>query len=324
MHSGQIIDILISWWPVFRLIFSTIGWFVILVQLARFVLQRKKSYTSLVHTNTLLFNQMQSAKLNQQIEVAVKQARCSKCGQCVDRAFEQDEPLDESLKHSVNVVEARNDFPVRKIPNSDGSSEHLQIDKHHVIFHVSRAKNSVSKLTRKFESVGISPKYNIHKSIPTILPRSYFANDDQRSSESPSANRADPAQSTPWMINQIHSQNQISAEPSDESSCSSSPEIHYRKTVQKSGNSPQRNSMENILERDDEWGNSCDNELVFLERSHSASDVRCVEDILQQERFSKCFSEYSISDLLNDFPSSDAEETTEDEVDLSLFLNRME
>lgn len=37
----------------------------------------------------------------------------------------------------------------------------------------------------------------------------------------------------------------------------------------------------------------------------AGNDVRTVDDILQQERFSKCYSEYSISDLLNDLPDDD-------------------
>lgn len=57
------------------------------------------------------------------------------------------------------------------------------------------------------------------------------------------------------------------------------------------------------------------------QRSNSGSriSVKTVEEILQQERFSKCFSEYSISDLLNDLPDDE----DGDDIELTKFLNRI-
>lgn len=316
-------ETLASWWPVSQVILSTIVYLVIVFQLTRFVIQRSKSHKAVVHSNIVRFNQMQSEKLSGQIEAAVKSARCSKCGQFIDSSSEQDEPEEIWPAKSVRLVEARNNYPVRRTIQADGSNENLNMDRQ-VVFNVSRTKNLVSRLTRKFENGGISPKYNHHKpSIPKILPKTYFGS--KRSNEAPvRANYSSVHQSTPSLLIISSSQIQNYGEPSDESSRSSSPEVRYRKsdTKRSGGSSQQRSSMDNILERD-EWANSSEGE-VFLERSHSASDVRTVEDILQQERFSKCFSEYSISDLLNDFPSETEEYTTEDEVDLTLFLNRME
>lgn len=45
--------------------------------------------------------------------------------------------------------------------------------------------------------------------------------------------------------------------------------------------------------------------------------VRTFDDILQQERFSKCYSEYSISDLLTDLPDND------DDIEFTSFLNKI-
>lgn len=42
--------------------------------------------------------------------------------------------------------------------------------------------------------------------------------------------------------------------------------------------------------------------------TNNRGSVRTIDDILQQGRFSKCYSEYSISDLLNDLPDDDDSE----------------
>lgn len=42
--------------------------------------------------------------------------------------------------------------------------------------------------------------------------------------------------------------------------------------------------------------------------ANNRGSVRTFDDIIQQERFSKCYSEYSISDLLNDLPDDDDSE----------------
>lgn len=50
---------------------------------------------------------------------------------------------------------------------------------------------------------------------------------------------------------------------------------------------------------------------IEYRKTSTATDrgnVRTFDDILQQERFSKCYSEYSISDLLNDLPDDDDSE----------------
>lgn len=314
MQFGQMMDLLISWWPVCQVILFIIGWSVIIVQLTQFVVQRIKSYKVNVYTNTLRFNQMQSESLKHQIEAAVKDARCSKCGQSINSSTEPDDE-DEDLwttKFTDKVAEARNHFPVKPIRTTDNST----ID-NNCILNVSRMKNRVSKLTRKFENTGVSPKYNLHKSIPVMLSRNYFVNETSSHEEPICANPS--VKPSPLIISTPQSQH--FAEPDDESSCSSSsPEVRYRKIERRSGSSL-RNSMDNILERD-EWANSSES-LIYLERSHSTSDVRTVEDIIRQERFSKCFSEYSISDLLNDI-TSEADDTIKDDVDLTLFLNRMD
>lgn len=51
--------------------------------------------------------------------------------------------------------------------------------------------------------------------------------------------------------------------------------------------------------------------------ANNRRSVRTVDDILQQERFSKCYSEYSISDLLNDLPDEDGDS------ELALFFNKI-
>lgn len=316
MHFGQTMETLISWWPIFQVALSTIGWTVIVVQLGKFITKRSTSYSNLVQSNILRFKQMQSANEERQIEAAVRTATCTKCGQFIDNSS-----TDEDEKFG-QIVEARNHLPQFGQTQTPivGSNDNNQTEKN-IAFNVSRTKSIVSKLTRKFENGGISPKFNQHKFKPTHLPKNYFFN--ERSNDIPANQTAKPM---PLIISKpIH--NSINMDPSDESSSrSSSPEVRYRRTSSNNKRttvSSQRSSMDNILERD-EWGNSSEGDgEVFLERSRSASDVRTVEDILQQERFSKCFSEYSISDLLNDFPS-DVEDTTEDEVDLTLFLNRIE
>lgn len=58
-------------------------------------------------------------------------------------------------------------------------------------------------------------------------------------------------------------------------------------------------SMEQMVE------DSEDVEYRNISIGNNRRSVRTVDDILQQERFSKCYSEYSISDLLNDMPDDD-------------------
>lgn len=51
-----------------------------------------------------------------------------------------------------------------------------------------------------------------------------------------------------------------------------------------------------------------DIELRKMSTANQRGSVRTFDDILQQERFSKCYSEYSISDLLNDLSDDDDSE----------------
>lgn len=51
-----------------------------------------------------------------------------------------------------------------------------------------------------------------------------------------------------------------------------------------------------------------DIEYRKMSTAANRGSVRTFDDILQQERFSKCYSEYSISDLLNDLPDDDDSE----------------
>lgn len=79
-----------------------------------------------------------------------------------------------------------------------------------------------------------------------------------------------------------------------------------------------QSSMENILENDAgvQLRHQNGTHLISAKRI-SVDNVATVEDILQQERFSKCFSEYSISDLLNELPDDD------DDMELTNFLNKI-
>lgn len=60
---------------------------------------------------------------------------------------------------------------------------------------------------------------------------------------------------------------------------------------------------------------SDDVEYRNISIGNNRRSVRTVDDILQQERFSKCYSEYSISDLLNDMAD-------DDESDFASFFNK--
>lgn len=91
-------------------------------------------------------------------------------------------------------------------------------------------------------------------------------------------------------------------------------------------------SMENILEIDDrvQLRRNAADEMERIPDGGTGSvggrrSVRTVDDILQQERFSKCFSEYSISDLLNDLPDYQDNYADDDDEDIELtnFLNRI-
>lgn len=88
---------------------------------------------------------------------------------------------------------------------------------------------------------------------------------------------------------------------------------------------PTGGSMENILEIDDSVQLRRPSTNGAAEPRSGRRSVRTVDDILQQERFSKCFSEYSISDLLNDLPDYDdnADDNNDDDIELTNFLNRI-
>lgn len=60
-----------------------------------------------------------------------------------------------------------------------------------------------------------------------------------------------------------------------------------------------------------------DIELRKTSAANHRRSVKTFDDILQQERFSKCYSEYSISDLLNDLPDID------DDSEFASFFNKI-
>lgn len=272
-----------------------------------FVQRRYTSYARQVQRNLQHFDAAQSAKLERRIEKAVNSARCTKCKQLIGNnisASDADTSNEPSPTHQL--VEARNDYPVQRVVSFYRSNDNKLHSDNNVMVNVSRTKNLVSRLTQKFENAAsVGHKFN----------RSMSTHENRRFSWTPD----------------VPKRSAISADPSDdELSGSESPEFLRRPTTttllgRRSNGGSQRSSMENILERDDECSSdSCDDDedaVYFRERSHSASDVRCVEDILQQERFSKCFSEYSISDLVNGLAMDDytAAGASADDEEITLF-----
>lgn len=78
-------------------------------------------------------------------------------------------------------------------------------------------------------------------------------------------------------------------------------------TTTSNGLQIRRSSLDDILIDGDTNGND---DAVHLRRRRSVdleNDVRTFEEVMRQARFSKCFSEYSISDLLLDLAASDDE-----------------
>lgn len=73
-------------------------------------------------------------------------------------------------------------------------------------------------------------------------------------------------------------------------------------------------SLDDLLGGDDDGGgdladSSSENDVQMRRRSADLeSNVRTFEDVMRQARFSKCYSEYSISDLLLDLAAEDANE----------------
>lgn len=209
------------------------------------------------------------------------------------------------------------------------------------ILEICRTKNLVSKLTKKFEGAitknitGSHFKRLNDDFINKSFKRTSSKYSDQKSPETPTVNGSEgkdyfviekteifevkdtvkPNLSPLIITKRSHSIGEITRNRKSSPSTPVTPIII--------GDVPPKlqKSMENILEHDDwippvvQMRNHVENKPWT--KCVSVDNVTTVEDILQQERFSKCFSEYSISDLLNDLPDDD------DDIELTEFLNKI-
>lgn len=302
-------------WPAIHTIGCITVWSLISLQLTWFVITRCNSISRQVHVNIEQFHRTQAEQLKRQIDAAVQRTRCQSCSQLLScSAYSQDDAAETSSGESVVLKK----HSVNQMNIVTGSTE--SIKRQEAVLNISRTKNLVSKLTKKFENGGISPNVidtsnqnnSRHKPLlkpaPVNLPNSYFAYKNTDFYEVSRDNKSSTGQ-THSFRNKSNSIGRLSDDSFN---------INLRQSEKEFEPVSLRNSINSIQEQE-ELSNG---EVQFRERSHSFSDVRTVEDILKQERFSKCFSDYSISDLLDNL-SSDEDGTNEEACDLTLLLQHI-
>lgn len=239
---------------------------------------------------------------------------------------------------------------LQRVVSYTGSDENAAGQEDFRILEICRTKNLVSKLTKKFEGAAairdsyssstfkkINEEFLRKSSIPKIDTNRFEVPLTRRPSDVSSKkdyfiiektevyevkDKVKPNISPLIITKRSHSIGEITRQRKVSPTAISPPPPPLPDTPLPTSPGVNLGSMENILEADD----AATFDGVRLRRPHrnrsssgSRNSVKTVEEILQQERFSKCFSEYSISDLLNDLPDDE----DGDDIELTKFLNRI-
>lgn len=240
---------------------------------------------------------------------------------------------------------------LQRVVSYTGSDENAAGQEDFRILEICRTNNLVSKLTKKFEGTaavrGSSSSSSAFKKInEEFIRKSSIPKIDTNRLEVPTSRRPSDAASkkdyfiiektevyevkdkvkpniSPLIITKrSHSIGEITRHRKISPIATSPPPPPLPDTPIPTSPGVNLGGMEYILEADDAAAiNGVQLRRPQRHRSSSGSriSVKTVEEILQQERFSKCFSEYSISDLLNDLPDDE----DGDDIELTKFFNRI-
>lgn len=239
---------------------------------------------------------------------------------------------------------------LQRVVSYTGNDENAADQEDFRILEICRTKNLVSKLTKKFEGTAAirdsSSSSTFKKINEEFIRKSSVSKLGTNRFEVPTSRRPSDASSkkdyfiiektevyevkdnvkpniSPLIITKrSHSIGEITRQRKVSPTAVSPPPPPLPDTPAPTSPGIKLGSMENILEADDAAAiNGVQLRRPHRQRSSSGGriSVKTVEEILQQERFSKCFSEYSISDLLNDLPDDE----DGDDIELTKFLNRI-
>lgn len=240
---------------------------------------------------------------------------------------------------------------LHRVVSYTGSDENAADQEDFRILEICRTKNLVSKLTKKFEGTaairGSSSSSTFKKINEEFIRKSSISKVDTNRFEVPTSRRpSDEASKKDYFVIEKTEVYEVKDNVKPNISpliitkrSHSIGEITRHRKISPTAVSPTPpplpdtpvptspgvilgGTMENILEADDTAAiNGVQLRRPQRHRSSSGSriSVKTVEEILQQERFSKCFSEYSISDLLNDLPDDE----DGDDIELTKFFNRI-
>lgn len=330
----------ISWWCCW------FGKFLISIELFKFLMTRWQSFSSNVRQNIERFNQIelqrsQSNAICRRCTDIDNESRRSIDFQATDGTHLEASIVEPSPSVEIEDNDGQGKISVQKVIIHTESDENAADQQELSILEVCRTKNLVSKLTKKFEGSasikGSSSSSTFKKTNDDFFRKSSISSIDSNRLDVPRSRRPTKALSekdyfiikktevyemkdnvkphlSPLIITkQSHSIGEITRHRKVSSTAVSPPPPPLPDTPVPTS----LGSMENILEADDSV------HLRRPQRHRSSSgnriSVKTVEEILQQERFSKCFSQYSISDLLNDLSDNEYG----DDVELTKFFNRI-